>query len=424
MRLPRSSSLSEIFFRRSRGRQDRPVRRRARVLLRAEHLEGRSLLATFTVTNVLNAGDGSLRWAIDESNANAGADEIAFAVSGTIPLTSALRAITDTVSIDGSTAPGFVGSPRITVNFRGRAGLRYAPGSDGSTLSNLSLVRASGAGVTIDASGITLASNSIGVLADGTTAAGNAGPGVLVTARGSANRIGLETAIDYDVTTSVPATGGGTLPVAGWQGLTTAGSPGQYLITGTTTDPNDTTETAGLLYQGPITAQGGAGYVMVMPNQGSDTTDGTTAYSADNLGNGELRIVGTYSNTGSATEFGFIFEGTVGDVANPANYVAMPSPLPLATEPVWNIPHSTAGGLNGELNDGLIVGNFDESGPDGNPLGGGRAYVYDIATGNYRELIYPGSAANTAYGIWWNGGTSYTIAGGWSTSPVTTLHDP
>lgn len=399
-----------------RTRLSRHGRRRRAASLRGEHLEPRALLATFTVSNLLNAGDGSLRWAINQANANSGADDIAFAVPGEISLSSALPAITDTVAINGFTAPGFTGAPAVTVNFRGQTGLRFAPGSDGSSLTSLSLVRASWAGVTLDASDITLAGNFIGVLPDGTTAAGNTGSGVLITARGSGNQIGTTPPITYSPpTTTVAAAGGGTLPVAGWQGLTTAGSPGQYLITGTTTNATSG-DTEGLLYVGPITAQGGAGYVMVMPNQPGETTDGTTSYSADNLGDGQLRIVGTYSNAGSATEFGFIFEGTVADVANPANYVVMTSPLPSATEPVWNIPHSTSGGL--------VVGNYDESGPDGNPLGGGRAYVYDVATGDYRELIYPGSAANTAYGIWHNGGTSYTIAGGWSNSPINNILNP
>jgi parallel beta-helix repeat protein len=389
--------------------------RRRPLPLRAEALESRALLATFTVTNLLNAGAGSFRAAINQANANPGADEIAFAVAGTVPLSAALPAITDTVSIDGSTAPGFVGSPRVTVSFRGRPGLRFAPGSDGSSLTNLSIVRARGAGVTLDASGITLAGNFIGVLPSGTTAAPNTGAGVLVTARGSANQIGLETAITYDVTPSVAAAGGGTLPVAGWQGLTTAGSPGQYLITGTTENPSDSSETAGLLYVGPITGQGGAGYVMVMPDQPGETTDGTTSYSADNLGDGQLRIVGTYSNTGSVAELGFLFTGTVDDVADAGSYVSLPFPTPTAT---WNVPHSTSGGL--------VVGNYDSSTSGGMPAGGGRAYVYDAVGDTYLvpSMVYPGSAANTAYGIWHNGGTSYTIAGGYANSPINNLLDP
>jgi len=402
-------ALASLFPRR------RSVRARRRVALGSEPLESRALLATFTVTNLLNAGPGSLRAAIGAANASPGADEIAFAVAGTVPLATALPAITDTVSIDGSTAPGFVGSPRITVNFRGQTGLRFAPGSDGSSLTSLALVRASGAGVTLDASGITLARNSIGVLANGTTAAPNTGAGVLVTARGSGNQIGLATAIDYDVTSSVAAAGGGTLPVAGWQGLTTAGSPGQYFITGTTTNPNDTSQTAGLLYQGPLSGQGGTGYVMVMPDPPGQTTDGTTSYSADNLGDGQLRIVGTYSVSGAPNEVGFLFNGTVNDVGTAANYEPIPRPHPSAS---WNIPHSTSGGL--------VVGNYDSSTENGVPMGGGLAYVYDAVNRQYLvpSMVYPGSASNTAYGIWHNGGTSYTIAGGFANSPINNLLNP
>ncbi|MFM8984447.1 MAG: right-handed parallel beta-helix repeat-containing protein, partial [Planctomycetia bacterium] len=394
----------------------RPRRGRRRLhSLRAEVLESRALLATFTVSNLMNAGTGSLRAAIQQANANPGADAIVFTTAGTIPLSSALPAVTDTVAIDGSTAPGFVGSPRITVNFRGQAGLRFAPGSDGSSLTSLALVRAKGAGVTVDASGITLARNSIGVLPDGTTAAPNTGDGVLVTARGSGNQIGLATAIDYDVTSSVAAAGGGTLPVAGWQGLTTGGSPGQYLITGTTTNPNDTSETAGLLYVGPITAEEGAGYAMVMPDPPGQTTDGTTAYSADNLGNGQLRIVGTYSVSGAPNELGFMFNGTVNDVGTAANYEPIPRPHPSAT---WVIPHSTSGGL--------VVGNYDSSTSSGVPTGGGLAFVYDAVNRTYlkQSMVYPGSASNTAYGIWHNGGTSYTICGGFANSPINNLLNP
>ncbi|MBM4020800.1 MAG: right-handed parallel beta-helix repeat-containing protein [Planctomycetes bacterium] len=401
-----------------RRRHSKPTRRRS-LPLQAEALESRALLATFTVSNLLSAGAGSLRAAVRNANANPGADEIAFAVAGTIPLATALPAITDTVSIDGSTAPDFVGSPRITVNFRGQSGLRFAPGSDGSSLLNVAVIRAAGAGVTLDASGVTLAGNSIGVLPNGTTAAPNTGSGVLVTARGSGNRIGLATAIDYDVTTSVAAAGGSTLPVAGWQGLTTAGSPGQYFITGTTTitKPNDPseTETAGLLYQGPLSAEGGAGYVMTMPDLQGLTIDGTTAYSADNLGNGQLRIVGTYSVSGAPNELGFLFNGTVADVGTAANYEPILRPHPSAT---WNIPHSTSGGL--------VVGNYDSSTSGGVPAGGGLAYVYDAVNRTYLvpSMVYPGSASNTAYGIWWNGGTSYTICGGFANSPINNLLNP
>ena len=170
-----------------------------------------------------------------------------------------------------------------------------------------------------------------------------------------------------------------------------------------------------MLYVGPITADGGAGYVMVVPDQGSATTSDTTNYSADYLGGDQLWIVGTYANTGESNELGFIFTGSLADINNPAYYVSMPFPTQTAT---WNVPHSTSGGL--------VVGNYDSSTFQGKPAGGGRAYIYDAVNQTYLEpsMVYPGSAANTAYGIWWNGGTSYTICGGYSNNPVNNLLNP
>ena len=58
---------------------------------------------TFTVTNLSDSGAGSLRQAITDANANAGADTITFAngLTGTITLTSALPNLTDDVTLSG-----------------------------------------------------------------------------------------------------------------------------------------------------------------------------------------------------------------------------------------------------------------------------------------------------------------------------------
>ena len=67
--------------------------------------------AIFTVTNTNDFGAGSLRQAIADANASAGADEIRFNIAPdngavkTINLTSELPAITDVVTIDGYTQP-------------------------------------------------------------------------------------------------------------------------------------------------------------------------------------------------------------------------------------------------------------------------------------------------------------------------------
>lgn len=64
-----------------------------------------------------NSGDCTLRAAIDEANAHAGADIINFSITGTpdfgvdgyrIELTNTLPSITETLTIDGSTQPGYI----------------------------------------------------------------------------------------------------------------------------------------------------------------------------------------------------------------------------------------------------------------------------------------------------------------------------
>jgi hypothetical protein len=145
-----------------------------------EPLEGRSLLATFSVLNLDDHGAGSLRQAILDSNRSQGADVIEFNAAGTIALTtSALPTITGQVDIDGTTAPGFVGAPLVKVDFRGFGGLQLTKGASGSAIQSLSLVQASRSGVTLVGAGnVLIVGNFIGVDLDGVTAAGNGGAGV------------------------------------------------------------------------------------------------------------------------------------------------------------------------------------------------------------------------------------------------------
>jgi hypothetical protein len=75
-------------------------------------------LASFVVTNTNDAGAGSLRQAILDANATPGADSISFNIPGAgvvhtiAPLTD-LPPIDDAVRLDGTTQPGFAGTPLI-----------------------------------------------------------------------------------------------------------------------------------------------------------------------------------------------------------------------------------------------------------------------------------------------------------------------
>src|SRR4051794_8863381 len=72
-----------------------------------------SPVATYTVSTTADAGAGSLRQAILDANASPGPDAIVFAVHGTAPLRITppvpLPAVTDPVTIDAATQPGYDG---------------------------------------------------------------------------------------------------------------------------------------------------------------------------------------------------------------------------------------------------------------------------------------------------------------------------
>jgi parallel beta-helix repeat protein len=344
------------------------------------------LLSTFTVTNLNASGVGSLRWAILNANRNPGADTVAFGVGGTIrPGRSPLPSLTDTVNINGSTAPSFAGAPVVTIDFHGTRGFNFARGSNGSVLSSLSIVNASGAGVTLNASDVTIKGNYIGLLSDGRAVAGNHGDGIRINRSSHGNVIG-----NTNPVTGVSYYGAGavSMPVTAWQGIRDADVSGQYLIAGTS-DAN------GLLYEGPINGSGGASYSVNVPN-----ATATSVYGPDNLGNGSLRLVGSYRN-GDGHVHGFLFEGTTADLSQASDYRTIDYPGAQFT-----YVHSTMGGL--------AVGNAD--GPEANlPLGTGHAFLYVVPTQSIlTDIAYPGSTSTTAYGIWYNGGTSYTICGGYS----------
>ncbi len=135
------------------------------------------------VSAVSDSGPGSLRAAIATADASAPGTttNISFSVAGTITLASALPAITGTVTVDGTSAPGYTagGAPVVEIDCNDWAGLRFASGSDGSRLLGIAVANASGNGVTIGARSITLNDDYIGLNGNG-TANGNRGAGVFV----------------------------------------------------------------------------------------------------------------------------------------------------------------------------------------------------------------------------------------------------
>lgn len=200
-------------------------------------------MATFTVATLNDSGPGSLRAAIEAANAEPPgiANTIQFTVAGTIVLASALPDITNVTEIvAGNPATG--NAPTVGIDFNGNSGLVFAAGSIGSQLVGLALGNATGHGVTLNASAITLNNNYIGLALDGTTA-GNTGDGVFVAATSSGNQIGSNPDAATLAATGEPATGvvSNVISGNGGHGISLHGSNSNTIVSnriGTSVDGN------------------------------------------------------------------------------------------------------------------------------------------------------------------------------------------
>ncbi|HLG16764.1 MAG TPA: BACON domain-containing carbohydrate-binding protein [Blastocatellia bacterium] len=133
---------------------------------------------TFTVTTINDSGPGSLRQAILDSNSNAGADSIGFAIGTgpqTIILSGDLPQITDPVTIDGTTQPGFAGTPIVTLPGSGTvSGIPLKISAGATTVRGLVINNSSQVGIQlIQAGGNIVEGNYLGTDAAGTAVVPN-----------------------------------------------------------------------------------------------------------------------------------------------------------------------------------------------------------------------------------------------------------
>ena len=173
---------------RSNSRLSRAVER-SRPRLAVENLEGRLLMSTYMVTTNADGGAGSLRNAIMLANGNPGADSIQFnlpAGQTSIAVSSALPAITDAVTIDATTQPGYAGKPIVELN---GASAGAASGllvmSSNVTIKGFAINRFaldgidfSNAAATADISNITISNNFVGTDVTGEQSLGNGSVGI------------------------------------------------------------------------------------------------------------------------------------------------------------------------------------------------------------------------------------------------------
>ena len=190
----------------------------------------------------------------------------------------------------------------MTVNFQRTRGLLFQVGADGSTLKALSLVNASNAGVTLNASHVTLQGNYIGLAANGTTVAGNRGDGVRINASSQGDLIGQ--AIRSRMFLITIADSVGVQPVSGWQGIRAPSTPGQYLIAGTSVATDCSTSApipASTARATPSTTLAPHPPASTGPTSSAEASCGSSAAT---------RPAPATSSTG------FVFQGTTADLSN------------------------------------------------------------------------------------------------------------
>jgi len=185
--------------------------------------------------------------------------------------------------------------------------------------------------------------------------------------------------------------------ISAWQGIRYLGAD-NYLLCGTT---NPTPNTGnGLVYKGTIDGQDGTTTILNVPE-----SLGTSVYGPNyDIETGIYTFVGSFLNYNQQVQ-GFVFQGKLENISSPAFFFY----------PSINDYYETT--FFHSYSNGFFVGNSGTKDPL-NPET--VSYVYDFNDlSTIKSVIqYPGASTTTSYGIWHNGGSHYTIVGGYSDLPL------
>lgn len=230
---------------------------------------------------------------------------------------------------------------------------------------------------------------------------GIAGASFLLSGCGGGDGSSSPATINYKtINSSAPATNSTSL--TGIRGVNN--SSNVYITGGAVTSSNMWTNQ---LYVGPING-GGVYYTLNVP--GSNST--TNSYSVDNWLVNQVKVVG--NSTINNVSRGFLYQGPV------ANNDGVGT---VGTAPWYDITYSSGGtvfpSIPHSVMNNIVVGGYQ--------AGGITAYICDITTpsapvcDNMNSIFPSTTLSSSAYGVWWNGGTSYTIVGGYSSALHTDL---
>lgn len=194
------------------------------------------------------------------------------------------------------------------------------------------------------------------------------------------------------------------------QGVRGAGGSNALLACSYT--PEGSTAPQGMWWLGNLATNAGTA-TKVNPNIPGQTVTSALYYGPDtfqfnpSLGEGNIRIVGSYQYEGSTQDNnGVLYTGPLNGVGGTWTQFNVPD-APTGGTVANTIPHSVMGSI--------AVGNYNLAVNGEARLG--NAFLYDIATQQWTIFDAPFGGKDkltSAYGIWQNGigSTSYTIAGG------------
>jgi parallel beta-helix repeat protein len=367
-----------------------------------------ALAIIYPVTSTGDSGPGSLRDVITSANGNPGLDTIDFAIgtgAQTISPTSVLPTITDTVNIDGTSQPGFAGTPLVRLDGAGAGagatGLVVTASS--SSVRGLEITGWSNRGIELAGGGSNLiAGNYIGT--DGSNALANVNAGVIVDVGSTNNTIGGTVAGDRNV-----LSGNGRGVVVAGSGTNGNVVEGNYIGTnaaGTSAIGNGT--------DGVLVVNGATGNTIGGTTPGSgNVSSGNGQAGVDVTASSSNTIEGNYLGTNAAGS------GAVGNLKGVGLGGGSPNNLVGGTTPgAGNVISGNlnrgvvigASGSNGNLLEGNYIGT-NAAGSGALPNGLGGVLVFNNAIGN----VTGGTIAGAGNTIAFNAGagkTSGSLVGG------------
>ena len=389
--------------------------------LMLERLEDRWVPSTFTVTNTNDDGNlGSFRSALLQANNNPGPDTINFNIPGggvqTINVVStALPTITDQVTIDATTQPGYAGVPLIVLNGAnaGSTTTALTITASASTVKGLDISQFGGDGIDLIGSNNTIQANFIGTNAAGTAAlpnaigvnvvgaannslgggsagsgnvisgnviSGNVGDGVQIsgaTATGNlveGNFIGTNSAGTAAIPNDTGAAIGGGVDIAGASGNT---------IGGLTNTPGTG---AGNLISGnadaAIFTQGSIGGNLIEGN-----LIGTDSTGTQPLGNGFLGAFGTLRIASPNNSIGGVAAGARNVISGGGRAGVQISAMGTIVQGNYIGTDITGTVAIGNHTNGVAIGGNIPAGPENILIGGTSAGARNVISGNLADGV-------------------------------------